>query len=237
MNVRYLNERKIVAEELKKKALLITSMVIGDFFLFGLVDSVMDYNSFNIGMSVFFLILNILIFLKGISIGKRCDRARRYESIFGSDEDGIVTIGEISTMMQVQDRKVYYDVKKLFKKKFFINCNFDMRGNPAVVMYDVTNVQMQNMNPEMQQQMMQNYQYQQYADPRTMMAPPTGKQQKVAGVINGAKTKQLINQQNVNNGVGFVQVICPNCGTMNRLRAGSMGKCVACQAPVKGEVR
>ena len=211
MNVRYLNERKIEAEELKKKALLITSMVIGDFFLFGIVLFVSKKDSFGIGMCLFFVILNALIFLKGISIGKRCDRARRYEAIFGSDEDGIVTIGEISTMMSQPGNKIYNDIKKLFKKKYFINCNFDMRGNPAVVMYDVTNVQMQNANPAMQQQMMQNYQYQQqYADPRTMMAPPTGKQQQVAGVINGAKTKQQINQQNVNNGVGFVQVVCPN---------------------------
>ena len=36
-------------------------------------------------------------------------------------------------------------------------------------------------------------------------------------------------------GAGFVTVRCDNCGASTRLRAGSIGRCQYCGAPIKGE--
>jgi hypothetical protein len=104
-------------------------------------------------------------------------------SQFGSDEDGFVTIGEMSTLLQQPGQKIFRELVSLFSSKFFINCTFERRGQPAVIIHNA------------------------------------------------------IPGEDVNSGVGFIVCQCPNCGTANRIRAGSMGKCVACQAPISGVVK
>ena len=42
------------------------------------------------------------------------------------------------------------------------------------------------------------------------------------------------NNPQLSDGVGFVICTCGNCGTQNRIRAGSMSKCYACHAPLQG---
>ncbi|SNU09950.1 hypothetical protein SAMN06297422_1404 [Lachnospiraceae bacterium] len=182
MNTRYLNERKIASQETVKKIYMIIAMVFGDFNLFGVVLGIIQKEKFMIGMCLFFLIIDALIFWFGVIISKRIDAARRYETIFGSDEDGFVTIGEMSTLMQQPGRKIFNEVSTLFRKKYFINCKLETRGQPMVVIYN---------------------------------AMPG---------------------ENVNSGVGFIICTCGNCGTQNRIRAGSMSKCYACHAPLSGVV-
>lgn len=36
---------------------------------------------------------------------------------------------------------------------------------------------------------------------------------------------------------GFLDVFCPSCGGVNRLRAGSYGKCSFCGAPIQGKLQ
>ena len=93
-----------------------------------------------------------------------------------------MTIGEMSTLLQKPGKKIFYEVGTLFSSKFFINCTFEKRGQPAVIIFDA------------------------------------------------------LPGNDANSGVGFVVCQCSNCGTMNRIRAGSMGKCNACQAPISGIV-
>ena len=190
MNIRYLNEKKIASQETIKKILLIIAVVFGDFNLFGLTLTIVkDRSTFGICFTSFFLIIDIIIFWAGLRVGRLCDAARRYETIFGSDEDGFVTIGEMTTLLKQPPARIFNEVRTLFIRKYFINCAFETRGEPAVIIFDAIQPMNQNgMNP------------------------------------------------NVNNGVGFVVIKCPNCGTLNRVRAGSMGKCIACQAPVSGVV-
>ncbi len=183
MNTRYLNEKKVASQEVLRKILLIIAMVFGDFNLFGLVYMIFQKDAFGIGFASFFLVVDIIIFCFGVSIGKRIDAVRRYETIFGSDEDGFVTIGEMSTLLQQPGQKIFRELVSLFSSKFFINCTFERRGQPAVIIHNA------------------------------------------------------LPGEDVNSGVGFIVCQCPNCGTANRIRAGSMSKCVACQAPVSGVVK
>ncbi|MBP3233323.1 MAG: hypothetical protein J6M65_02695 [Eubacterium sp.] len=182
MNVRYLNGKKIASQETIKKVYLIIAMFFGDFNLFGVIFYIFEKNRFGVILFLCFLIIDALIFWRGIRISRRIDAARRYETIFGSDEDGFVTIGEMSTMMQRPDRQIYNEVNMLFRKKFFINCRLERSGQPVVI---------------------------------------------IDNAMPG---------ENVNNGVGFVICSCRNCGTKNRIRAGSMSKCCACQAPISGVI-
>ena len=36
-------------------------------------------------------------------------------------------------------------------------------------------------------------------------------------------------------GTGFLQAVCPHCGGVTRLRAGSFGKCEFCGGPIRGK--
>ena len=182
MNIRYLNEKKIASQENTKKVYLIIAMFFGDFNLFGVIFNIFEKSRFGVGLFLFFLIIDALIFWHGIRISRRIDAARRYETIFGSDEDGFVTIGEMSTMMQRPGRQIYNEINMLFRKKFFINCRFERSGQPVVI---------------------------------------------IDNAMPG---------ENVNSGVGFVICTCRNCGTQNRIRAGVMSKCYACQAPISGVI-
>ena len=182
MNVRYLNSSKIASQEAKKKTYMIIAMIFGDFNLFGVTLFIINRDAFGIGFFLFWLIINALLFWHAINISRRIDAARRYETIFGSDEDGFVTIGEMSTMMQRPGRQIYKEVNMLFSKKFFINCRLERSGQPVVI---------------------------------------------IDNAMPG---------ENVNSGVGFVICTCRNCGTQNRIRAGSMSKCYACQAPISGVI-
>ena len=182
MNIRYLNQKKLSSQETAKKTLMIIAMILGDFNLFGVVFGIVNKDKFSIGMFGFFLAIDVLIFWQGVRISRRIDAARRYETIFGSDEDGFVKIGEMATLMKQPDRKILNEVAMLFRKKFFINCSFERNGQPMVIINNA-----------------------------------------VAG-------------EDVNSGVGFVICTCKNCGTQNRIRAGSMSKCYACHAPLSGVV-
>ena len=182
MNVRYLNLKTVAKQENLKKTLIIIGMVVADFNLFGVALNIIDFSGFGLGFFGFHFVIGCLIFWWGLMVGKRIDFARRLETIFGSDQDGIVTIGEIATLMNKPGGKIRASMAGLFKKKYFVNCSFQRDPQPAVVIYDAIN-------------------------------------------------------QDVNNGVGFVMCVCPNCGTQNRIRAGSMGKCIACQAPISGVLK
>ncbi|MBR6404537.1 MAG: hypothetical protein IKS48_14250 [Eubacterium sp.] len=182
MNIRYLNEKKAASEELKKKILMIIAMILGDFNLFGVVYFIIFKTGWAIVMFSIFLAMDAFIFWLGVKAGRRVEMARRYETIFGSDEDGFVTVGEISSLLQQPGNKILAELKLLFRKKFFLNCNLETKGQPMVYIY--------NAQPD----------------------------------------------QNINDGVGFVVCTCGNCGTQNRIRAGAMSRCYACQAPLQGTV-
>lgn len=183
MNIRYLNVGKLYSEEVKKKVLMVTGLVIADFFLFGVVVNIVENNSAAVIMFIVFMFIGLFLFYLGVKVGKKIDMARRYETIFGYDENGIITMGEFSTQLQLPQKKIYRELDAMFRQKYFINCRFETNGQPAVIIF-------------------------------------------------GAQ-----NNTNANNGVGFVICKCRNCGTDNRLRAGSMGRCYACEAPISAVMK
>ena len=104
---------------------------------------------------------------------------RRYEMIFGADEDGIVTVDELSTQMGKPGYKIFKELEGLFKKGYFSNCNLQQGGKPCVIINNA--------------------------------------------MIDGAQ------------GVGFINVQCPNCAGVNRIRVGSYGQCTFCGNQIVGK--
>ncbi|MBQ3650542.1 MAG: hypothetical protein IJJ66_03735 [Treponema sp.] len=58
--------------------------------------------------------------------------ARRYETIFGSDTDGIITADELSTQLKRPSSKIFAELKDLFVKGYFQNCSLGKEGDTCV---------------------------------------------------------------------------------------------------------
>ena len=58
--------------------------------------------------------------------------ARRYETIFGSDTDGIITADELSTQLKRPSSKIFAELKDLFTKGYFQNCSLENGESPCV---------------------------------------------------------------------------------------------------------
>lgn len=58
--------------------------------------------------------------------------ARRYETIFGSDTDGIITAYELSIQLRRPDAKIFSELERLFAKGYFQNCSLQKGENPCV---------------------------------------------------------------------------------------------------------
>lgn len=57
---------------------------------------------------------------------------RRYETIFVSDTDGIITAEELSNQLQKPSFKIFEELELLFRKGFFQNCSLQQSGSPCV---------------------------------------------------------------------------------------------------------
>ena len=177
-NIRYLNERKIAAHEVKRKIQIVIALIFGSFFMFGFVNGIIEKDPGMAAVGGILLLPFLYMFWCGLKTGFLIEAARRYETVFGSDRDGLVTVEELSTMFGKPGYKLMRELDRIFRRGYFQNCTLQQGGHPGVILYDAT----------------------------------VGE-----------------------NGVGFIEVRCPNCGGINRIRSGSHSKCTFCGGPVTGQ--
>ncbi|MBO4910092.1 MAG: hypothetical protein J5476_12515 [Lachnospiraceae bacterium] len=177
-NIRYLNEQKIASHDTKRKVQIVIALIFGSFNLFGFVSFIIEKDPGGVALFGILLLPFAYLFWCGINTGILIESARRYETVFGGDRDGFVTVEELSTMFGKPGYKLMAELEKLFRRGYFQNCTLQQGGHPGVVIYDA----------------------------------PIGE-----------------------NGVGFIEVKCPNCGGINRIRSGSHSKCTFCGGPVSGQ--
>lgn len=136
--IRYLNLNRIEAQEKSAKKFMIFGCILAVFFGFAIFACFFRLGSeepipmsYLPGYVLFFFISGIPIFIS-IKKSNQIKAARRYETIFGSDTDGIITGDELSRQLQKPSFKIFEELDKLFKKGFFQNCNLQLGGNPCV---------------------------------------------------------------------------------------------------------
>lgn len=137
-NIRYLNESIIRAHEGKKKVQLIVGGILAAFNLFGIVEVVAgEIDKKNLPVYVVFMFPAILLLCLGIRTGMLIESARRYETVFGGDRDGIITVEELSTQMGKPGYKIFSELEKVFRRGYFQNCSLQQGGHPAVIINDM----------------------------------------------------------------------------------------------------
>ena len=116
-------------------------MIIGGFFtavfLFGIISGVTGYNEKlrdNLITNIVMLVPSALMFINGIKNGIRANLARRYDSIFMCDQDGTVTIEEISKQMGKPSYKALSELEWFFGKGVFRDCTLQKQGSPCVLL-------------------------------------------------------------------------------------------------------
>ena len=137
-SIRYLNLDRIAAQEKSAKRLMIFGCILATFFGFAIFACFFKLGSeepipksYLPGYVLFFFISLIPILISRKK-SNQIKAASRYETIFGSDTDGIITADELSTLLQKPSFKIFEELEVLFKKGFFQNCNLQQGGNPCV---------------------------------------------------------------------------------------------------------
>lgn len=133
----YISAAAIARLTLKKHI----QMIIGGFFtavfLFGIISGVTGYNENlrdNLITNIVMLIPSALMLTNGIKNGIRANLARRYDSIFMCDQDGTVTIEELSKQAGKPSYKVLSELEWLFGKGVFRDCTLQKHGLPCVLL-------------------------------------------------------------------------------------------------------
>lgn len=138
----YISAAAIARLTLKKHI----QMIIGGFFtavfLFGIISGVTGYNEKlrdNLITNIVMLVPSALLLLNGIKNGIRANLARRYDSIFMCDQDGTVTIEEISKQMGKPSYKALSELEWFFGKGVFRDCTLQKQGAPCVFLFGRAN--------------------------------------------------------------------------------------------------
>lgn len=133
----YISAAAIAKLTLKKHI----QMIIGGFFtavfMFGIISGVTGYNENlrdNLITNIVMLVPSALMLINGIKNGIRANLARRYDSIFMCDQDGTVTINELSKQAGKPPYKVISELEWLFGKGVFRDCTLQKQGAPCVLL-------------------------------------------------------------------------------------------------------
>lgn len=135
---RYLNEKLVYMHEAKKKVQMVIGGILTTFFVFGIVETIIgEIEMKNIPVYVVFLIPSVYLLWCGIRTGMLINAARQYEMIFGYDDEGIITVEELSIQMGKPGYKTFRELKKVIQRGYLQNCTIRMGGHPCVVMDSV----------------------------------------------------------------------------------------------------
>lgn len=133
----YISKIAIARISLKKHI----QMIIGGFFtvvfLYGLVAGLTGYSEkLRDGFITYIIMLvpSVLLFVNGVKNGRNTGLARRYDSIFMCDNDGTVTIDELSKQTGKPPFKVLSELETLFQKGLFCDCTLQKQGMPCVIL-------------------------------------------------------------------------------------------------------
>lgn len=138
-HIRYLSLSMIAQKRIMQKVLLILGGTLTTFFAFGVVGGIFDYSEGlreGIPVYVVLMIPGLLLLYKGFAIGRQIGAARRYETIFSADRDGVVAIGELVGQMGKSEIKIFMELEKLFRTGYFVNCSLQRGGVPCVRIAD-----------------------------------------------------------------------------------------------------
>ena len=138
----YLSQVVVFEQERKRKICFIAGAIGACFFLFGIVEGLIGATpALREGLPLYVICFAAfaLLLLNGVRVSKRIDAAKRYETIFVADRDGVVTAEELCAQTGKSQDAVFKELETLFQKGFFQNCGLRRGGVPCVIIADAMN--------------------------------------------------------------------------------------------------
>lgn len=135
----YLSKKTLVKTEIKKRILVITGGILTVLFALSVVMAAVGYSAeLRQGLVVYILLLipSVLILYKGIKLGKITGLARRYNSIFSCDTDGIVTVAELVKQTGKTSPQILSELEMLLQKGYLRGCTLQKKGHQCVILSD-----------------------------------------------------------------------------------------------------
>ncbi len=138
-NIRYLNEDIINEQDKKKKRQIVAGSILTGFFLSATIACFTgSIEMKNLAVYLIALPLSIWPLILGITKARAISAARRYETIFGGDRNGVITVDELSVQMGKPGYKIFPELEKLFRRGYFQNCTLQQGGHPCVIIDEAT---------------------------------------------------------------------------------------------------
>ncbi len=117
MKNRYLSNGTVIAQGIYSKLMMLVGGVNTGLFAIAVVMSfTMKDEKLKEGAPVYISLMFLFAIprLLGIRKGRLTDTARRYETIFASDRDGVVTLEELATQTGKNGKKVFAELENFF---------------------------------------------------------------------------------------------------------------------------
>ncbi len=128
----------MAVQTLKKNIMLVAGTLLTSFFTFGFFSTLLsrDEPKEDLIIAVVFLVPSVALLVSGIRTGRLNGAARRYESIFAGDRNGVVTISELEKQTGSDRAKVLAELEALFRRGYFSGCTLQRGGDPCVIISD-----------------------------------------------------------------------------------------------------
>lgn len=139
MDTRYLNQRKLAALRSRGKTQRVFGWILLATFVFGVVgfltDGEADKLLKDLSAELIFVIGGGLLLFLGLRNKSRAEAAERFASIFSGDDNGVVTIEELTRATNQPSGKVLTMLNTLTRLGLFQNCVLESGGSqPRVVL-------------------------------------------------------------------------------------------------------
>ena len=134
-NTHYVSAPRTFGTSLLSKLLIFIGGFNSAIFFLGIILCITNYNDMrdSLGIAVFSTLLFMIPLVIGIRMGRLVRAARRYEPAMRFDEDGMVTVEELSGRTGVAQETVRKELDQLFQKGYMINCVYERNASPPHV--------------------------------------------------------------------------------------------------------
>lgn len=133
--IKYLSLKTVARQAVKQKCLMIIGGILTSFLAFGIIGGIAGEGELRGGIPVYlvFLIPSLMILYRGYDAGRQIGAARRYESIFAADKDGIVTADELVRQTGKSPSRISKELERLFQAGYFYDCTLQQGGELCVL--------------------------------------------------------------------------------------------------------
>lgn len=135
----YLSKKTIGKAKIKRQILLIVGGILTVFFILSAMMAIAGVDeSIRDSLMIYLVLLvpSVIILYCGIKLGTILGKANQYNAIFKCDQDGIITMTELTKQTGKASDQILLEVEDLLKRGYLCNCSLQVKGQPCVILSD-----------------------------------------------------------------------------------------------------